>query len=67
MLQPFSLYRVLSPKRGYVWCGVRILHETEKAILVYNGGRIWVPKSWIQDIRLKANTFEICVKEGTLP
>ena len=61
-----SLYRMLTLKRRYVWCPVQILRETEKTILVYNGGRSWVSKSQIRDIRLRDNTFEIYVKEGTL-
>lgn len=61
-----SLYRALFPAGRYAWHRVRIFRETEKAILVYNGGNAWVPKSQILDIRLRGNTFEIYVKEGTL-
>ncbi len=66
MRWPISLYRVLYPGRPYVWCRIWILRETKKAILVYSGGRAWVPKSLIGAIRLNGNTFEIYVKEGTL-
>ena len=52
-----SLYRMLCPKPRYVWCPVQILRETEKAILVDNGGKSWVPKSQIWGIRLRDNTF----------
>ena len=51
------------PKEKYVWAQVRILHETDKAVLVDNGMKIWVPKSRIYRIRLKNNTFEIYVKD----
>jgi len=52
-------------KEKYIWAPVRILHETEKAILVDNGMKIWIPKSQIYGIRLRNNTFEIYVKEST--
>ena len=54
------------PKEKYVWARVRILHETDKAILVDNGMKIWIPKSRICEIRLRNNIFEIYVKESTL-
>ena len=61
---PFSIYKILSPKPRYVWVQVRILHETEKAVLVENVERMWVPKSQIREIRLRNNVFEVYVKEG---
>lgn len=61
-----SLYSVLFPARRYVWCPIRILRETEKAILVRNGGKTWVPKSQIRGIRLRLNMFETYVREGML-
>ena len=54
------------PKEKYVWAQVRILHETEKAILIDNGMKIWIPKSQIYGIRLKNNIFEIYIKESTV-
>jgi len=39
----------------YIWPPVRILHETEKAILTDSGMKIWIPKSRIHGIRLKNN------------
>jgi len=54
------------PKEKYVWAQVRILHETDKAILIGNGMKIWIPKSRICGIRLRKNIFEICVKESTV-
>jgi len=54
------------PKEKYIWAQVRILHETEKAILIDNGMTIWIPKSQIYGIRLRNNIFEIYVKESTL-
>jgi len=57
---------LLYPKEKYVWAQIRILHETDKAILIDNGMRIWIPKSCIHGIRLKNNIFEIHVKESTI-
>jgi len=61
-----SIYRLIYPKEKYLWVQVHILHETEKAILVDNGVRIWIPKSRIHEIRLRNNIFEIYVKESTV-
>jgi len=66
MLWLFSIYGLLYPKEKYIWARVRILHETDKAILVDNGMKIWIPKSRIHKIRLRNNIFEIYVKESTL-
>jgi len=54
------------PKERYIWAQVRILRETEKAILVDNGMKIWIPKWRICGIRLRNNIFEIYVKESTV-
>jgi len=53
-------------REKYIWTTVRILHETEKAILIDNGMKIWIPKSRIHGIRLRNNIFEIYVKESTV-
>ena len=66
MFWPFSTYRLLHPKERYVWAQICILHETEKAILIDNGMKIWIPKSQIYGIRLRNNIFEIYVKESTV-
>ena len=66
MSWPFSYRRLLYPKERHIWVQVRILHETKKAILVYNGQKIWIPKSQIYGIRLRKNVFEIYVKEGVV-
>jgi len=58
--------KFIYPKERYIWVQVRILHETEKAILVDNGMKIWIPKSRIHGIRLRNNVFEIYVKESTV-
>ena len=63
MIWPFSIRRVFHPEERYIWAPVRIIHETDKAILVDNGRKIWVPKSRIYGIRLKCNIFEIYIKE----
>ncbi|MCK4947711.1 MAG: hypothetical protein KAS46_04985 [Candidatus Aureabacteria bacterium] len=61
---PFSIYRLLYSKPGYVWVQIRILHETEKAVLVENVEKIWMPKSQIRKIRLRDNVCEVYVREG---
>ncbi len=54
------------PKEKYIWAQIRILHETDKAILVDNGMKIWIPKLRIYGIRLRNNTIEIYVKESSV-
>jgi len=66
MFWPLSIYRLLHSEERYVWVQVRILYETDKAVLVNNGMKIWVPKSQIYRIRLRNNIFEIYVKESTV-
>jgi len=66
MFWPLSVYRLMHPKERYIWVQVRILRETDKAILIDNGMTIWVPKSRIHRIRLRNNIFEIYVKESTV-
>ncbi len=65
MFWPLSVYRLMHPKEIYIWAQVRILHETDKAIFVDNGTKIWIPKSRIHRIRLRNNIFEIYIKEST--
>ena len=66
MFWPFSSYRLMHPKERYIWVQVHILHETDKAVLVDNGMKTWIPKSRIHGIRLRNNTFEIYVRESTV-
>ena len=66
MSWPFSIRNIIYPKKICIWAQVRIIHETNKAILVDNGRKTWIPKSRINGIRLKNNTFEIYVKERTV-
>ncbi|MBA7491720.1 hypothetical protein ES702_02268 [subsurface metagenome] len=66
MFWPFSIYRLMYPEERYIWARVRILHETDKAILVDNGIKIWIPKSRIRKTRLRNNIFEIYVRESTV-
>ena len=66
MFWPFSIYRVTHSTQRHIWAQVLILRETEKAVLVDIGTRIWIPKSQIHRIRLRDNIFEIYVKESTL-
>jgi hypothetical protein len=63
MSWPFGIYNLINPER-YIWAQIRILHETDKAILIiYNGIKIWIPKSRIFGIRLRNSVFEIYAKE----
>ena len=62
----FNIYKIFNPSPKYIWAQVRILHETEKAILVDNGMKIWIPKSQIYGIRLKKSVFEIYIWEGVV-
>jgi len=66
MSWPFSIRRVLYPEERYLWAPVRIIHETDKAILVDNGRKTWISKSRVNGIRLRNNTFEIYTKESTM-
>jgi hypothetical protein len=59
----FGIYNLINPER-YIWLQVRILHETDKAILIYNGMKTWIPKSQIFGIRLRKNVFEIYIREN---
>ena len=66
MFWQLSIYRLMRPKDRYIWVQVRILHETDKAVLVDNGAKIWIPKSQMHKIRLKNNIFEIYVNESII-
>jgi len=55
MFWPLSIYRLMHPRERYIWVQVRILHETDKAVLVDTGMKTWIPKSWIHGIRLRNN------------
>lgn len=63
---PFSIYRALHTEERYIWAKIRILYETNKAILIDNGRKFWIPKSRIYGIRLRNNFFEIYTKESTI-
>jgi len=65
-MRPFTLRNLIGPREHYIWAQVRILYETDKAILVYNSMKIWIPKSRIHKIRLRNNAFEIYVKESVV-
>lgn len=57
------IIRLLLGKSEYIWLPVRILKETDKAILVENCRKFWIPKSQIIKIRLRKGGFEVYVKE----
>ncbi len=65
-MYPFSYYRLFHRVPRYAWHKVRILHETDKAILVDNGMKTWISKSQIGGVKLRNNSFEIYVREGTM-
>ncbi|MFH1094527.1 MAG: hypothetical protein V1739_10320 [Candidatus Omnitrophota bacterium] len=56
------IIRLLLGKSEYIWLPVRILKETEKAILVENERKVWIPKSQIVKIRLRKGIFEVYVR-----
>jgi len=62
---PFGIHNLINPER-YIWTQIRILKETDKAILVDNGMKTWIPKSQIHGIRLRKNVFEVYVRESTI-
>ncbi len=66
MSWPFSIRKAVYPEERYIWAPVRIIYETNKAILVDNGRKLWIPKSRINGVRLRNNTFEIYTKESTV-
>ncbi len=66
MSWPFSIRNLIYSQEKYVWAQVRIIHETDKTILVNNGRKLWIPKSQICGIRLKNDTFEIYAQESTI-
>ena len=48
----FSIRNLIYPQERYIWAQVRIIHETDKAILVDNGRKFLIPESRIYGIRL---------------
>lgn len=66
MFWPFSIYNLIYLKERYIWAQVRILHETDKAVLVDNGIKTWIPKSRICGMKLRNDIFQIYVKESAL-
>ncbi len=66
MSWPFNIRNLISPQERYIWTQVRIIHETQKAILVDNGRKFWIPKSKVFRIRLRNNTLEIYTKKSAI-
>ncbi len=66
MLWPNNIYRLMYPKEKYIWAQVRSLRETDKAVLVDNGMKIWIPKSRIREIRLKTMSLRFTSKKVPL-
>lgn len=63
----FTLYSLLYPEEKRIWIKVRILHETQKAVLVEIPiGKQWIPKSMIGSIRIKDKNFEFYLKESVI-
>ena len=59
----FWIIRLLFGKSKYIWLPVRILKETDKAILVESCRKLWIAKSQIVKIRLRNGVFEVYVRE----
>jgi len=57
MSWPFSIRNIIYLKEKYTWTPVRIIRETDTAILVDSGRKFWIPKSQIYGIKLKNKTF----------
>lgn len=66
MSWPFSIRNIIYPKERYIWTPIRIIHETNTAILVDNGRKFWISKYRIYGIRLRNDAFEIYVKENAV-
>ncbi len=66
MYWPLNLRKSIYPLERYIWVKIRILHETERAILVHHGKKTWIPKSTIRSIRLRGSRFEIYVRESSI-
>ncbi len=66
MYRPLNLRKPIYPPEKYIWVQAHILRETDRAILIYSGRKVWIPKSRIQQIRLRNSSFEIYVKERTV-
>ena len=60
------LFGFMYPKERCIWAQVRILRETDKALLVDNGRKFWIPKSRIRKIRLRKSVFEVYVRERVI-
>lgn len=59
----FTLRSIFFPESHFIWVQIRIIHETDKAILVDHGRRLWIAKSQIAKIRLRKVIFEIYIRE----
>jgi len=67
MLGLFSLYTLICPEERRLWVKVRVLHETQKAVLVeLPTDKQWISKSRIDGIRIKNRNFEFYLKESML-
>jgi len=51
------------PRPRYFWAKVRIIYESERAILIlYENSKVWVPKSRIKKVKFKKNCFYLFLK-----
>ncbi|MBU1044509.1 MAG: hypothetical protein KJ915_08975 [Candidatus Omnitrophica bacterium] len=60
------IIKLLFGKSEYIWVQVRIIHETDKAILVDHRRKVWIAKSQIAKIRLRKGVFEVYIREDIL-
>ncbi len=65
-MNPFTIRKLIEPRTRYIWAQVRILQETDKAILLRSVIKTWIPKSQIFGIRLRKGIFEVYVKESAI-
>ena len=67
MLGLFSLYTLICPEERRLLVRVRIIHETQKAVLVdLPISKQWIPKSRIDGVRIKDKNFEFLLKESII-
>jgi hypothetical protein len=59
MSWPFSIRNAIYPKEKYVWAQIRIIYETDKAILADNGRKFWIPK-WLDRAPAQSIKKSLC-------
>ena len=63
MISSRSLLNLAIGRHTYIWIDVLLLKETPKAILImFDGRRIWFPKTWIKKIKHSRHCEVISIK-----